>query len=446
MRTSASQPASGPSASLSRRCRTLTSFLEKAGVPGGAPSPTHDKSASSPLGGRGGGDDGDEDEGHISASPPPAPAVHRFLAGTAEVMSTGGNAMVMLEYDEEERAVNTVGTPFAYDSGEIWSLAPRPVLNADDSRAVLACFLSRKGVRGMSLSTVQGARGLTVRTQLEESEGAWAVAWNRRGNRAASAHQDGSVKIWRPREDGEDMAVEVTGAATSASAATMPGASTLGLPSPAEGEARDIAWDPMEDDLVVIARGFHAVGVDTRQPATAAFEIATKGKCRSVDVNPNRPHYILTAGDEGAVRFWDARKTAEPVQSLSRGGHSHWITKARYNPFHDQLVLTGSTDGLVCLWRAASVSSAPISADADLVLGVEEDHGMGMDYGARSRDLSSSRSEQDGLVKAYDEHKHESVFGVAWSAVDAWVFASVSYDGKLFARSVPSATKYQILL
>ena len=45
----------------------------------------------------------------------------------------------------------------------------------------------------------------------------------------------------------------------------------------------------------------------------------------------------------------------------------------------------------------------------------------------------------------YDEHE-QSVFGLVWSAADAWVFASLSLDGKCMISHVPPAEKYKILL
>ena len=487
------QHATGPSASVSRRCRALISFTDRvdagAAAAAAAAAATSSPSASSASPTRsllagGGGSAGagasasgerhlwsagsssrgeaEEAASHAGGRAAAPPFVHRFLAGTADLgasSSSGGgitpaalgggggppNALVLLEYDEESRVVQPVASPFAHEAGDVWSLAARPVLNVDDSRAVLSCFLSRKAVRGLSLTTVQGSRASTARVVVEGSEGAWCAAWDKRGERAVSGHEDGGLRVWRTR-DGEHLAQE---------AAAVPPTSAPGL---GEGEVREVAWDLLHEDLVVLARGAGAVGVDARDPTAAAFEIATGSKCRTLDVNPNRPHFLLTAGEEGALRFWDSRKTAQPVQSLSRGGHSHWITKARFNPFHDQLVLTSSTDGLVCLWRATSVSSAPLSADADLALGLDDDP-LGQldasandDDGARALNLarlraaSLHRSEQDGLVRAYDEHRSESVYAVAWSAVDAWTFASISYDGKFFVRNVPSAEKYKIIL
>lgn len=36
--------------------------------------------------------------------------------------------------------------------------------------------------------------------------------------------------------------------------------------------------------------------------------------------------------------------------------------------------------------------------------------------------------------------------GVAWSSVEPWVFASVSYDGRVAVNRVPSQVKYKILI
>lgn len=57
------------------------------------------------------------------------------------------------------------------------------------------------------------------------------------------------------------------------------------------------------------------------------------------------------------MKLWDIRMTTEPV--LSRSDHSHWIWSIRINRFHDQLVLTSSSDSRVILSSIASVSSEP---------------------------------------------------------------------------------------
>lgn len=48
-------------------------------------------------------------------------------------------------------------------------------------------------------------------------------------------------------------------------------------------------------------------------------------------------------------------------------------------------------------------------------------------------------------VRTFDEHE-DSVYSLAWSASDAWVLASLSYDGLVVLNHVPSTEKYKILL
>lgn len=62
----------------------------------------------------------------------------------------------------------------------------------------------------------------------------------------------------------------------------------------------------------------------------------------------------------------------------------------------------------------------------------------------RSRPLHSNDS-PDIRVKAFDEHE-ESVYALAWSAADPFLFASASYDGRIVVNAVPPSEKYKILL
>jgi len=52
---------------------------------------------------------------------------------------------------------------------------------------------------------------------------------------------------------------------------------------------------------------------------------------------------------------------------------------------------------------------------------------------------------KDGVIATFDEHE-DSVYAVEWSTADPWVFASLSYDGRLVINRVPRAEKYKILL
>lgn len=131
------------------------------------------------------------------------------------------------------------------------------------------------------------------------------------------------------------------------------------------------------------------------------------------------------------------------------------VTAVAFNAFHDQLVLSGGGDGRVNLWRASSVSSAPL-----LELGDDEIFASGSTSGSTSAGGAGAaaasapaaparRSEPkmaaDAAIRAHEEHE-DSVYSVAWSAASAWVYASLSYQGRVTVAQVPSAEKYKILL
>lgn len=48
-------------------------------------------------------------------------------------------------------------------------------------------------------------------------------------------------------------------------------------------------------------------------------------------------------------------------------------------------------------------------------------------------------------MSTYEEHE-DSVYAAEWSSADPWLFASLSYDGRLVINRVPRALKYRILL
>ena len=51
---------------------------------------------------------------------------------------------------------------------------------------------------------------------------------------------------------------------------------------------------------------------------------------------------------------------------------------------------------------------------------------------------------RDEVIATYEEHE-DSVYAAVWSTADAWVFASLSYDGRLVLNHVPSKEKFSIL-
>ena len=96
--------------------------------------------------------------------------------------------------------------------------------------------------------------------------------------------------------------------------------------------------------------------------------------------------------------------------------------------------MSGGTDGRLNLWRISSVSSAPL-----LELGDEE---IDPDTGVKAE----SKLASDAAIRTpHDVSGHEdSVVAAAWSAHSAWVYASLSYPGKVVVCTVPSSCKYKV--
>ncbi|GLE01220.1 hypothetical protein PINS_up010050 [Pythium insidiosum] len=193
---------------------------------------------------------------------------------------------------------------------------------------------------------------------------------------------------------------------------------------------RALQFDPHHRELVTVAAGNRLETWDARAATVAStIEDAHGDAVLDVDYNPNKPHTVVSGGDDGRLQFWDLRAASRPLLTLA--GHSHWVWTARYNRSHDQLVASSSSDATLALWRVSSISSAPI---------VELEEQDLMNEAAAGRDVA------DAKIKSFDEHE-DSVYRVAWaSEADAWSVASLSFDGRVVVHQVPSTEKYKILL
>ncbi|KAG6970979.1 hypothetical protein JG687_00002326 [Phytophthora cactorum] len=162
---------------------------------------------------------------------------------------------------------------------------------------------------------------------------------------------------------------------------------------------------------------------------SVSIEDAHPSVALSLDFNPNKPYAIASGGDDGRLKFWDLRYARKPL--LAMNAHSHWVWSTRYHPQHDQLVLSGGSDATLALWRVSSISSSPL---------VELDERDLMD------ETAGGAAVADTLIRRIEEHE-DAVYTARWATGgDAWMFVSVSYDGRLAVNHVPSTEKYKILL
>lgn len=95
----------------------------------------------------------------------------------------------------------------------------------------------------------------------------------------------------------------------------------------------------------------------------------------------------------------------------------------RYNPVHDELIGTASSDGQVHITRLVGISSSAIE----------------------NEDVNTKVSIEDKIIATCDQHE-DSVYCVEWSAANSWILASLSYDGRLLLNKVPKDEQLRILL
>ncbi|KAJ1994932.1 Protein tssc1 [Coemansia spiralis] len=189
--------------------------------------------------------------------------------------------------------------------------------------------------------------------------------------------------------------------------------------------AAAVAWHPNDPRQLATADGASVRTWDTRtrQPLLTIHHAHTKA--RSLAFNPVVPYMLASGGN--MVRIWDMRSPSSALLEIDN--HSHWVLGIEFNPSHDQLLLSAGSDGLVNLESVVSASSAQLVAG-----------------GALDTDSDTQSCEAvDGLVAQFDDHE-TSVYAAHWSVADPWIFASLSFDGRLVINTVPREEKYKILL
>lgn len=410
-------------------------------------------------------------------------AHHRFLVGTCilpyrqDDVAAGDrsvpNELHMLRFHED---LNELATDLILEhpTGEVWELNTHP----EDRDLVLTVGGdSRRGVLWRMPSPPDDDDDDLGAASYDEAVTSTLVVEPRADpmNEQARLPEEHRVRcsVWNPDVENSYLDLVTLSSNTTNNALTLchwdftqPEDPTYQVVLPYHtnnGAATDpaVAWDPHNTNVVAVTHGTAVSVHDMRTDITredAHVDTATSHRrhhryhVTDLDYNPNRPHVMVTGGEDGLVKFWDLRNASSgsshdnnhhhhrPIQ-ISRGGHSHWITRVRYNPFHDQLVLSAGTDSAVNLWRISSVSSSPL-----LELDDEVPDDLLSSSSSAEKDDDKFKPVEGPDVRVDKMEHQESVYDVAWSKCDAWVWASVSMDGGVVLSHVPSKEKYKILL
>ncbi|XP_061969536.1 WD repeat-containing protein DWA2-like isoform X2 [Populus nigra] len=247
------------------------------------------------------------------------------------------------------------------------------------------------------------------------------------------------------------------------------------------------AWDPHDVNAVAATCESSVQFWDLRaMKKTNSIEC---GHVLNVDYDTRKKHILVTAEDESGIHIWDLRMPNVPVKELR--GHSHWTWAVACNPEYDGLILrlwnTGSIKnwsqvslflGCLCIinympcnkavgkmpfhlksfivWMVVMITKqVTLSLLAILFINIFLTKGKLLQSGGSDSTvnlwfastttsdeltsesvLKSPTRELDSLLLNSFSDYDDSVYGLAWSSQEPWIFASLSYDGRVVVESI----------
>ncbi|XP_077009192.1 EARP and GARP complex-interacting protein 1 isoform X6 [Tamandua tetradactyla] len=315
----------------------------------------------------------------------------RFLVGTQSLKYD--NQIHIIDFDDENNIINK--NVLLHQVGEIWHISASPA----DKGVLATCYNKSTG------------------------NGPWIS-----GMAASDSKVLTCAAVWRMPKELESGSHE---SPDDSSSTTQTLELLCHLDNTAHGNMACVSWEPMGDGKKIISLADNHILLwdlqESSSQAVLASSASLEGKGQLKFTSGRwSPHHnctqVATANDT-TLRGWDTRTMR--------------VWNVRYNHSHDQLILTGSSDSRVILSNMVSISSEPFGhlVDDDDLSDQEEHH----------QEEKNKEPLQDSVIATYEEHE-DSVYAVDWSSADPWLFASLSYDGRLVINRVPRALKYHILL
>lgn len=328
-----------------------------------------------------------------------------FLVGTLSLKQE--NQLCFLEVDDDWLQISK--RAFPHPSGEIWHIASSPA----DPNIAATCHSTQNGKlkSGASVWKIDSSSSTLSLLATFPPEGidgrCSAFEFHPEGKKAAIA-----ANKTLHFADVEDSLKAINCAKVDS-----------------KSIVRAVAWNPHSGGSVAaVVYDSSVKGIDSRTLDDGfVIENANVPNVRNVDFNPNVQYTLATCGDDCKVALWDIRKPNEPLKTLE--DHSHWVWSVKFNPIHDQLILSAGSDARIFLNSVSSVSSEAVHP---------------FDLSAEDAEVITHKKLGDERLEKVEEHE-ESVYACAWAGNDPWVFASLSYDGRLIVSRVKRHHKYAIL-
>lgn len=402
-----------------------------------------------------------------SASSPDENA-SRFFVGTQSPF--GDNLIYLFEYKDDNN--NLAKVSFKFPFGECWHLATSnkypnllTAVTSGHGKQKISLFKLPQELEypieddyGLSESSIENIFDVvTVEKDLTRQ-----CHWHPdEGDRLLTCN-DGVIEFWDIDQKQKLQEFSLLKALVS---------SDMFEPGQKPPQVADLRWSSLFNCSVVAAViGSNIYGIDTRISDSSASSICWLiedvkcSKIRSVDFNPNSQYYLASGGDDCRAKFWDLRQTSSPALQFQT--HTHWIWSIRYNPFHDQLVLSAGSDARVALMRVQSIASEPFGQIADydddydepsdkvdsqtnnsqdeIEEKVNEDSSsIKFNQNENDSNIKEPKRLDDEVINVYEEHD-DSVYTAEWAS-DPWIFASLGFESRLVINKVPKEEKFSIL-
>jgi len=402
----------------------------------------------------------------LTVAPSPDENASRFLIGTLNPKCED-NLLYLFEYKDDNNNLAKVSFRFPY--GESWSLS-----SSNRYPKLVSAVLGVKGTLSVGVyklpdeldSTIEDDYGLSespiekLYEPISQSKNLSRQShWHPEDSCQILTCDNGTMQFW---DVGEQKHVRDFALLQLIERSLSPNSDNpTNNQKDLKSRVTDLRWSSLFNCSVVAATiGPQIYGIDTRIPDSNSSSICWLiedkrcNRIRTIDFNPNSQYYIASGGDDCRANFWDLRNTSGPALYMQT--HSHWIWSIRYNPFHDQLVLSAGSDSRVALMRAQTVASEPyghLSLDDDgddcNVVGESPDqdvtHVSASDPEDEEHDTPATKVKErkDEVIHIYEEHD-DAVYATEW-ATDPWIFASLGFESRLVINRVPKSEKFSIL-
>ncbi|CAO3644199.1 unnamed protein product [Cunninghamella blakesleeana] len=267
----------------------------------------------------------------------------QFLVGT---VGAKDNIVCLLEYDDENNSI----TPTLFDhQEEIWDLVSCPT-NEDlllTCHSIASDRASDKKITLWKKSILEKNHG-ELEPLVEFEHPGHKTLWDNKNDSQIVSLNNNHIHL--SSLDTSSMSLKNT---LSIDTSTI---YTNDTRLSSIQHLQNAVWNPHDAEIVTVG-GQCIAGWDIRSNKKSfSRDQAHASTIRAIDYNANKPFHIATGGDDSKINIWDVRSMNQPLMVVE--GHTHWVWSVAFNKFHDQLLLTSSSDTLVNLQNVISVSSA----------------------------------------------------------------------------------------